>query len=49
MTVMGVGGVLDKRDALDLMHGRGRMTTDPRIPIMPGRRGEEVQQQGHEQ
>ena len=29
--------VLDRRDALDLMHGRSRMTMDPRVPTMPGR------------
>ena len=36
----GWGGVLDKRDVFDLMHGRSinsRMTIDPRIPTMPGR------------
>ena len=31
------GGVLDRRDVLDIMHGRSRMTIDPRIPTMPGR------------
>ena len=31
------GGVLDRRDVLVLMHGRSRMTIDPRIPKMPGR------------
>ena len=31
------GGVLDRRDVLDIMHGRSRMTIDPRIPAMPGR------------
>ena len=31
------GGVLDRRHVLDLMHGRSRMTIDPRIPKMPGR------------
>ena len=30
-------GVLDRRDVLDLMHGRGRMATDPCIPTMSGR------------
>ena len=35
----GGGGVLDSRDVLDLMHGRSRMTIDPRIPTMPGRTG----------
>ena len=30
-------GVLDRRDVLDLMHGRSRMTIDPRIPTRPGR------------
>ena len=33
----GRGGVLDKRDVLDLMHGHSRMTIDPRIPAMPER------------
>ena len=34
----GGGGVLDRRDVLDLiMHGSSRMTMDPRIPTMPGR------------
>ena len=33
----GGGGVLDRRDVLDLMHGRSRMTIEPRIPTMPGR------------
>ena len=32
----GRGGVLDRRDVLDIMHGRSRMTIDPRIPTMPG-------------
>ena len=31
------GAVIDRRDALDLMHDRSRMTIDPRIPRMPGR------------
>ena len=31
------GGVFDRRDALDVMHGRSRMTLDPRIPATPGR------------
>ena len=31
------GGILDRRDVLDVMHGRNRMTIDPRIPTMPGR------------
>ena len=31
------GGVLDRRDVLDLMHSRSRLTIDPRIPTMPGR------------
>ena len=31
------GGVLDRRNVFDLMHGRSRMTVDPRIPTMPGR------------
>ena len=26
------GGVLDRRDVLDLIHGRGRMAIDPTIP-----------------
>ena len=31
-------GVLDRRAVLDLMHGRSRMTIDPRTPTsMPGR------------
>ena len=30
------GGVLNRRNVLDPMHGRSRMTIDPRIP-MPGR------------
>ena len=29
--------VLDRREVLDLMHGRSRMTIDSRIPTMPGR------------
>ena len=29
------GGVLDRRDALDFMYSRSRMTIDPRIPTMP--------------
>ena len=33
----GGGGVLDRRNVLDLMLGRSRMTIDPRIPTMPGR------------
>ena len=28
----GEGGAVDRRDVLDLMHGRSRMTIDPRIP-----------------
>ena len=31
------GGVLDRRDILDLMHGRGRIAVNSRIPTMPGR------------
>ena len=31
------GGVLDRRDVLDIMHGRSRMAIDPRIPTIPGR------------
>ena len=31
------GGVLDRKDVLDLMHGRSRITVDPRIPTMPRR------------
>ena len=31
------GGVRDRRDVLDFMHGRSRTTIDPRIPTMPGR------------
>ena len=31
------GGVLDRRDVLDIMHGRTRNTINPRIPAMPGR------------
>ena len=31
------GDALDRRGVLDLMHGRSRMTIDPRIPTMPGR------------
>ena len=30
-------GVIDRRDALDLMHGRSRMTIGPRILTIPGR------------
>ena len=30
------GGVLDRRDVLDLMHRRSRMTIDPRTSTMPG-------------
>ena len=30
------GGVLDRRDVLDRMHGRSRMTVDPRIPTNTG-------------
>ena len=30
-------GVLDRRDVLDLMHGRSRMIIDLRIPTIPGR------------
>ena len=26
--------MLDKRDVLDLLHGRSRITIDPRIPTM---------------
>ena len=33
----GEGGVLDRRDVLDLMHGRSRVTVDLRIPTMPVR------------
>ena len=33
----GGGGVRDRRDVLDLMHGRSRIAMDPRIPTMPGR------------
>ena len=33
----GKGGVRDRRDVLDLMHDRSRMTIDPRIPTMPRR------------
>ena len=47
-------GVLDRRDVLDLMHGRYRMTIDPRNPTMPGRSmsgfhrpGEEGEGGGH--
>ena len=29
--------VLDRRDVLDLMRGRSRITIDPRILAMPGR------------
>ena len=32
-----VGGVLDRRDGLDLMHGRSRTALNPRIRTMPGR------------
>ena len=28
---------VDRRYLLDLMHGRSRMTIDPRIPSVPGR------------
>ena len=31
------GGVLDRRHALDSMHGRSRTTIDPRTLTMPGR------------
>ena len=31
------GGVLERRDMLDLMHGRSRMTIDARNPTIPGR------------
>ena len=31
------GNVLDRRDVLDLMHGRSRMAIGPRIPTMPRR------------
>ena len=31
------GGVVDRRDVLDIMHGRSRMTIDPRIHTMPER------------
>ena len=31
------GGVLDRRDVLDIIHGRSRINRDPRIPTMPGR------------
>ena len=31
------GDVLDRRDVLDLMHGRSHMTIDPRIPTVPAR------------
>ena len=30
------GGVLVQADVLALMHGRSRMTIDPRIPATPG-------------
>ena len=33
----GGGGVLDRRDVLDLMHGPSRMAIDPRILTLPGR------------
>ena len=33
------GGVLDRRDVLDLMHDRSCVTIDPRISTMPGRSG----------
>ena len=33
------GGVLDRRDVLDVMRGCSRMTIDPRIPTTPGRGG----------
>ena len=36
-TYMSGGMVLDTGDVLDLMHGRSRMTLDPRIPTTPGR------------
>ena len=32
-----MGGVLDRRYVLDLMHRRSRMTIDARIPTTPGR------------
>ena len=38
MATNGEGGVLERRHVLDLMHGRSRMSIDPRIPTMPGRR-----------
>ena len=37
MSGWGGGGVLDRRDVLDLMEGRSRMTINPRILTMPGR------------
>ena len=33
----GRGGILDRRDALDLIDGLSRITIDPRIPTLPGR------------
>ena len=33
----GGGSVFDRNYVLDLMHGRSRMTIDPRNPTMPGR------------
>ena len=33
----GGGGVLERRYVIDLMHGRSRMTVDPRIPTIPRR------------
>ena len=33
------GGVLDRRDVLDLMHGRGRMTIDPPLASLQCRGG----------
>ena len=32
----GGGGVLDRRGVLDPMHGRSRMTIDPRVPTNAG-------------
>ena len=33
----GAGGLLNRRDALDIMRGRRRMPIDPRVPTTPGR------------
>ena len=32
-----MGRVLDRRGVIDIMHGRSRMTINPRILTLPGR------------